>query len=106
MELARKKIKRCPRWQRKNQIITILGVVFSQPRCITMSQIAFWLQMKPSNHLMKILWELREESILDATQEEYRPGIHRVRWSLTNEGEIMAQELSEKKRMENTIIPF
>ncbi len=65
---------------------------------LTMTQIAFWLQMRPSTHLMGILKEMQRSGLLKAKKERYRSNSDRFIWTLTADGERTAKFFSEDRR--------
>ncbi len=59
---------------------------------LTMTQLAFWLQMRPSTHLLDILKEMQGEGLLKSVREQWRPNSVRSLWSLTSHSEKLAEK--------------
>lgn len=96
------KPKRYPRWKRKRQIL----MVFYRwgKTTLTMSQVAFWLQdMKPSNHLLKILHEMEGEHMLKSRRSSYRRNATRLNWTITNTGMCAVDALQAIEKMNHAV---
>jgi hypothetical protein len=52
----------------------------------TMTDIAFWLGRKPSNHLLSVLYEMEKEKLLLPFKFEHRPGRFAKYWRLGTRG--------------------
>lgn len=78
------------RWARKGQILSVLYYWRSHDG-LTMRQIAFWLQICPSSHLMNLLRELQAAGKLVAIEAPHRPNIGKFLWRLSSDGKALAK---------------
>ena len=83
--------KRKTRWARKAQILNVL-YYWAQHKGLTMQQVAFWLQLCPSTHLMGLLRELESEGLLKALEAHHRPNSIKYLWRLSDVGEKVAAD--------------
>lgn len=73
------------RIERKTEIRRIL-YFWGYHDGLTMTQISYWLRIRPSTHLMGILKEMQGVGTLKALEETWRPNSIRYVWSLTSKG--------------------
>lgn len=82
-------IRRKRRAQRVQQIARVIGA-WKDGDGLTMYQVAFWCNMKPSTHLMNILSDMETAGILRGHSVKHRPGKYKTVWALTERGEQMS----------------
>lgn len=73
------------RWKRKQEILYVMWAMMPKTD-LSMHRVAFWIGMKPSDHLLKILHEMKGEGLLSNKVVPHRPNINKFLWSLTDDG--------------------
>ncbi len=73
------------KWKRKTEILSVMWAMMPKT-ALTMHRIAFWIGLKPSGHLLKILHEMEEDGMLSRETVPHRPNINKFLWSLTPQG--------------------
>ena len=85
---SRKRARRMTRDERKSFLIGVMVIAAADGRHWgTMYDIARWSGMSPSSHLMRYLRELVNEGRASAYEDEYRVGITRTFFSVTQNTE-------------------
>ncbi len=90
---------RKPRWKRKLEVLSVMWAMMPKTN-LTMCRIAFWVGLKPSNHLLQILHEMKADGLLTATVIAHRPNMNKFQWSLTPDG-IRKAEAAHNQRLQS-----
>jgi len=97
---------RTHRWLRKREIVSIIDKFehvtnprrpLGDPTTPTMTDIAFWLGIGPSTHLLKLLYEMEQEGLIFGVEFTHRRGITANAWRVGHEGkQLLAQMRKER----------
>lgn len=90
-------MKKLTRWERKVQIVQVLEFLQHQDG-LTMYSIAFWLQMRPSSHLMSILNEMHKDGWLHKAEMKHRRNMRKYLWAASVKGARIARDLAQEFR--------
>lgn len=77
------------RLERKVEIARIMQFL-GEEKGYTMRQIAFWIGLSPSSHLLGILKSMKDDGLLDVSAEKHRTHAKKFVWKLTSKGSEMA----------------